>query len=155
MGCGVGDPPNAKTINKKMFTTRPLCATIFRQSCLAQAYWTVPRPTLLFFKSSSAPVFVNVCGVQESIPRNRFRQPMQPGGPIRQIGLSCRPARLVIDSWTAEKVYKYGLQFTSSTHPQQRSRPSGSSPTQRQRQACDKNTKRQGKISTAMNYCMG
>jgi hypothetical protein len=25
---------------------------------------------------NSEPVFVNVCGAQESIPRNRFRQPM-------------------------------------------------------------------------------
>ncbi len=45
------------------------------------------------------PVFVNVYGAQEPIPRNRFRQPMQPGGPVRQIGLSYRPARLGIDSW--------------------------------------------------------
>ncbi len=34
----------------------------------------------------SEPVFLNVYGAQESIPRNRFRQPMQPGGPVRQIG---------------------------------------------------------------------
>jgi hypothetical protein len=44
-------------------------------------------------------VFVNVYGAQESIPRNRFRQPMQPCGPVRQIGLSYRPTRLGIDSW--------------------------------------------------------
>ncbi len=30
--------------------------------------------------------------------RNRFCQPMYPGGPIRQIGLSYRPAKLGIDS---------------------------------------------------------
>jgi hypothetical protein len=36
---------------------------------------------------------------QESISRNRFRQPMQPGRPVRQIGLSYRPARLGMDSW--------------------------------------------------------
>ncbi len=36
---------------------------------------------------------------QEPIPRNRFRQPMQPGGPpVRQIGFSHRPARPGIDS---------------------------------------------------------
>jgi hypothetical protein len=29
------------------------------------------------------PVFLNVYGVQKSIPRNEFRQPMQPGGPVR------------------------------------------------------------------------
>jgi hypothetical protein len=37
---------------------------------------------------------VNVCGAQESIPKNQFRQPMLPGGPVRQRGLSDRrPAR--------------------------------------------------------------
>jgi hypothetical protein len=49
------------------------------------------------------PVFLNVYGAQESIPRNRFCQPEL------QIGLSYRPARLGIDSWAPEKVYKYGL----------------------------------------------
>ncbi len=29
------------------------------------------------------PVFLNVYGAQDSIPRNEFRQPMQPGGPVR------------------------------------------------------------------------
>ncbi len=29
-------------------------------------------------------VFLNLKGAQESIPRNRFRLPMQPGGPVRQ-----------------------------------------------------------------------
>jgi hypothetical protein len=29
------------------------------------------------------PVFLNVYGAQESIPRNEFRQPMEPGGPVR------------------------------------------------------------------------
>ncbi len=46
---------------------------------------------------------------QESIPRNRFRQPMWLGGPVRKIG--CRPARLEIDSWAPQMVYKYGLWF--------------------------------------------
>ncbi len=31
----------------------------------------------------SEPVFLNVYGAQESIPRNEFRQPMLPGGPVR------------------------------------------------------------------------
>ncbi len=34
-----------------------------------------------------------------------------PGGPVRQIGLSYRPARLRIDSWAPQKVYEYGLCF--------------------------------------------
>ncbi len=50
--------------------------------------------------SQSEPVCVNVYGAQESIPRNRFRQPMQPDGPVRKIELSYRPARLEIDSCT-------------------------------------------------------
>jgi hypothetical protein len=29
------------------------------------------------------PVFLSVYGAQESILRNEFRQPMQPGGPVR------------------------------------------------------------------------
>jgi hypothetical protein len=28
------------------------------------------------------PVFLNVYGAKESIPRNEFRQPMYPGGPV-------------------------------------------------------------------------
>ncbi len=39
----------------------------------------------------SEPVFVNVYGAQESIPRNRFRQPIEPGGPVRQIGFRTGP----------------------------------------------------------------
>ncbi len=41
---------------------------------------------------SPEPVFVNVYGAQKLIPRNRLHQPKQPGGPVRQIGLSyCGP----------------------------------------------------------------
>ncbi len=29
------------------------------------------------------PVFLNVSGGQESITRKKFRQPMEPGGPVR------------------------------------------------------------------------
>jgi hypothetical protein len=36
------------------------------------------------YRQSTEPEFVNFYGAQESIPRNRFRQPMKPGGPIRQ-----------------------------------------------------------------------
>ncbi len=57
------------------------------------------------------PVFVNVDGAKFSIPRNRFGPPLRPGGPVLQIGLSYRPARLGIDSWAPWKVYKYGLRF--------------------------------------------
>ncbi len=39
-------------------------------------------------------------------PRNRFRQPMWPGGPVRQIGLLYR---LVIDSWAHQNVCIFGL----------------------------------------------
>ncbi len=42
----------------------------------------------------TGPEFVNVQGAQEQIPRNRFRRPMQPGGPVRQTGLQYRYARL-------------------------------------------------------------
>jgi hypothetical protein len=49
--------------------------------------------------SNSQPLSQLFYGAQESIPRNRLLQPMLPGGPARQIGLSYRPARLGIDSW--------------------------------------------------------
>ncbi len=72
-------------------------------------------PMHISFKSqqwpplSTEPVFVIVYGAQESIPRNRFRQSMWLGGPVRKIGLSYWPARLGIDSWAPQMVYKYGL----------------------------------------------
>ncbi len=53
------------------------------------------------------PVFLNVYGAQESIPRFRFRQPMLHGGPVRKIGLLYRPVRVGIDSWAPLK----GLQI--------------------------------------------
>jgi hypothetical protein len=34
-------------------------------------------------RDSPGPVFLNVYGAQESIPRNDFHQPMLPGGPVR------------------------------------------------------------------------
>jgi hypothetical protein len=37
-----------------------------------------------FNSALAEPVFLNVYRGQESIIRNRFRQPMQPGGPIRK-----------------------------------------------------------------------
>ncbi len=47
----------------------------FRKLCPmtspAQAHLFIPEPE-----------FVNVEGAQESIPRNRFRQPMKPSGPV-------------------------------------------------------------------------
>jgi hypothetical protein len=46
-------------------------------------------------------------------PRNRFRLPLYPGGPVRQIGLSYWSTRLGIDSWAPKKVYKYGLRYYS------------------------------------------
>jgi hypothetical protein len=58
------------------------------------------------------PIFVNVFEAQESIPINRFSQPMKLGGPVREIGLSYWPVRLGIDSWNPQKVLKYGLWFT-------------------------------------------
>jgi hypothetical protein len=62
----------------------------------------IKLPILRF---TSLPEFVNFYRV----PRNRFRQPMLPGGPVLQIGLSYRPTRLGIDSWAPKKVYKFEL----------------------------------------------
>ncbi len=42
--------------------------------------------------SMTEPVFVNVYGAQESNPMNRFRHPMKPGGPVRQIGCRTGPS---------------------------------------------------------------
>jgi hypothetical protein len=52
-------------------------------------------------QDSSEPEFVNVMGAQESILRNRFRQPMYPGGLVQRLGLSYRPAEL---HWLAELI---------------------------------------------------
>ncbi len=44
-----------------------------------------------------------------------IRQTMWLGGPVRKIGLSYWPARLGIDSWAPQTVYKYGLWRAGST----------------------------------------
>ncbi len=56
---------------------------------MKRVYCTYPPSPLLL---APEPEFVIVEGAQESISRNGFRQPMYPGGPVRQIGLSYRPA---------------------------------------------------------------
>jgi hypothetical protein len=38
---------------------------------------------LCVFANRTEPVFLKDYGAQESIPRHQFRQPMQPGGPVR------------------------------------------------------------------------
>jgi hypothetical protein len=42
-----------------------------------------PACELLPLYFSLGPVFLNVYGAPELIPRNEFRQPMKPGGPVR------------------------------------------------------------------------
>ncbi len=51
---------------------------------------TPPDPTVLHIieegraaSKSLEHVFLNVYGAPEWIPRNEFRQPMKPGGPVR------------------------------------------------------------------------
>ncbi len=46
---------------------------------------------LHFYADRTEPVFVIVYGAQESIPRNRFRQPMQLGGSVRKQGCRTGP----------------------------------------------------------------
>jgi hypothetical protein len=41
------------------------------------------RTRTVYWAKTPEPVFLNVSGAQESIPRNEFRQPMKPGGPVR------------------------------------------------------------------------
>ncbi len=49
--------------------------------------------SLLCFRGTPDTILWYFYKAQESIPRNRFRQPMQPaGGPVRQIGLTHQPA---------------------------------------------------------------
>ncbi len=43
---------------------------------------------LVSVSNSTEPLFVILYGAQESVPRNRFRQPMWLGGTVRKIGLS-------------------------------------------------------------------
>jgi hypothetical protein len=47
--------------------------------------WEAEIWTKAAYVQEPEPEFVNVEGAKESIPRNRFRQPMEPGGPSRQI----------------------------------------------------------------------
>jgi hypothetical protein len=42
--------------------------------------WKFDTPKL----SRAEAVLLNFYGAQKLIPRNRFRQPMQPGGPVRE-----------------------------------------------------------------------
>ncbi len=70
------------------YATITLCYATFCSSIK----FTIATPRPFKMKATQAePVFVNVYGAQESIPRNRFRQPLKPAGPVRQIGLSYRP----------------------------------------------------------------
>jgi hypothetical protein len=63
------------------------------------------------------PEFLN--GAQESRPRNRFGQPLKPGGPARQPYLTYWPARLhkLAESipWNrflgSLNLYKFGLRY--------------------------------------------
>jgi hypothetical protein len=48
----------------------------------------LPPPPLT---NATKPVFENVYGAQESIPRNLFRQPIQLDGPVRKIGFRTSP----------------------------------------------------------------
>jgi hypothetical protein len=45
----------------------------------------IEHDLLLLFSTQlrGEPVFLNVYGAQDSILRNEFRQPMEPGGPVR------------------------------------------------------------------------
>jgi hypothetical protein len=53
-----------------------------RKECFVPYYGQgVKRPVMI---SLPEPVFLNVYGAQESIPRNEFRQPMKPGGPVQK-----------------------------------------------------------------------
>ncbi len=71
------------------YATITLCYATFCSSIK----FTLAAPRPFKMKATQAePVFVNVYVAQESIPRNRFRQPMKPAGPVQQIGLSYRPA---------------------------------------------------------------
>ncbi len=59
----------AKSLEKE-YRTGLLC-TSFSQRWLVYVEWSVDS-----HHDYSEPVFLNVYGVQESIPRNEFRQPM-------------------------------------------------------------------------------
>jgi hypothetical protein len=48
-------------------------------------YNIATRSHMLSLPGRSSPIFFNFQGAQESIPRNQFRQPKQPGGPVRKL----------------------------------------------------------------------
>ncbi len=50
-------------------------------SGVAVGPWDIAAGRITFHRGG----ILNFYGAQESIPRNRFRQPMQHGGPVRQL----------------------------------------------------------------------
>ncbi len=72
-------------------------------TCVCVNFTRTQKGLKLFFKCTymyiPEPEFVIVSGAQESIQRNQSSLCGLHGGPVCQIGLSYRPARLGIDSW--------------------------------------------------------
>jgi hypothetical protein len=52
----------------------------------------IPRGEIPNTGKSPEPVFLNVNGAPELIPRNKFSQPMKPGGPVQKPYSSSMPS---------------------------------------------------------------
>ncbi len=72
--------PNFHLLRRKLFVWHGKKAALhFRSDTILLQYrvqYTVWYDTIVCITGFAEPVFVNVYGAQESIPRNRFRQPM-------------------------------------------------------------------------------
>ncbi len=73
---GQGTEPTPRHVARQPVVTRPL---------YIQRHQVHPKTLTLLLEPAlqSEPEFLNFLGAQESIPRNQFRQPMWPGGPVR------------------------------------------------------------------------
>ncbi len=63
------------------------------------------------------PVFLNVYEAQELIPRNEFRQPMQPGGLVRKPYSSSVPSPLWLFK-NSSSVHRYSIYLPDDLHPE-------------------------------------
>jgi hypothetical protein len=83
--CTMRHPPDHQTKAIGVSTTVGTLISGFWYHRISQLIAGGCRPSFNSLHPShlSEPVFLNVYGAQELIPRNEFRQPMWPGGPVR------------------------------------------------------------------------
>jgi hypothetical protein len=83
---GGGARPTLFTISTNTITYKVVVYAPAKRTDTVPLFLLYPHMYSVVTAFQPEPVFVNNYGAQESIPRNRFRQPMSPGGPVRQVG---------------------------------------------------------------------